>query len=588
MRKITGLLLLLATTISTAVFSQKEEKLYFGKNIYFNFISTDIRMNTRGPVTYSAEDTRIYSALNYLRRPSGVHVKVTPVSPIILGVKLTDSLTDYYGAGITVLSKIYQSYIIKDTSSAILVALGITKQNVKDYRYRVIEDDTVERVRWSPIPLSQNYGAKEPYGFIGKFKAPGKQLLVEVQNIKEFKISDGVVFDWRNDSKPVTTELLVELPYNGTDRIEYFNINHLGLNKGYATQFDKKTGLPLDFKFPVGSVSNLRLSLKSHLTIPYAIYMIKNTGDRIDTAYVENYLLNNFLGNYIDIDSRHFNQAGKYELIIQRNARLGYWPEDQVLRIPFTVQPLPSLEKRASLRQALPYLIAAIVAVGLLFWFYRRRTKVRLALSAQARQNTNLKLRSIRAQLNPHFMFNALTSIQNLVNKHDMEGANHYLSHFADLTRKVLNTGDRDLISLEDEIKILDDYLQMEQLRFNFKYKLELGADVNAANIEVPPMLLQPFVENGIKHGISNLRENGLINVSIQIQGNDLVFSITDNGPGFKQNDTMNSNGSYGLRLSEERLQLLNEVYKQQPAKLDVQSDGSGTRITITLMNWIS
>ena len=185
-------------------------------------------------------------------------------------------------------------------------------------------------------------------------------------------------------------------------------------------------------------------------------------------------------------------------------------------------------------------------------------------------------------------MFNALTSIQNLVNKHDMEGANHYLSHFADLTRKVLNTGDRDLISLEDEIKILDDYLQMEQLRFNFKYNLELAADVNAANIEVPPMLLQPFVENGIKHGISNLRENGLINVSILKQGVDLVFLITDNGQGFKRNDTINSNGSYGLKLSEERLKLLNEVYKQQPTKLDIQSDASGTRITITLMNWIS
>ena len=184
-------------------------------------------------------------------------------------------------------------------------------------------------------------------------------------------------------------------------------------------------------------------------------------------------------------------------------------------------------------------------------------------------------------------MFNALTSIQNLVNKKDMDGANHYLSRFADLTRKVLNTGEHDLISLDDEINILDDYLQMEQLRFNFKYDIKADANLNRENIDVPAMLLQPFVENAVKHGVANLREKGLVTIHINNEGSNLVFIISDNGPGFKQNTGEAIKDSFGLKLTEERIELLNQVYKDQPVILNVQTAATGTTITITLTNWI-
>ena len=168
-----------------------------------------------------------------------------------------------------------------------------------------------------------------------------------------------------------------------------------------------------------------------------------------------------------------------------------------------------------------------------------------------------------------------------------MDGANHYLSRFADLTRKVLNTGEHDLISLDDEINILDDYLQMEQLRFNFKYDIKVDANINSSNTEVPAMLLQPFVENAVKHGVANLRENGLVNIQVSNEGNNLVFIISDNGPGFKQNTGEVVNDSFGLKLTEERIELLNQVYKDQPVILNIQTAGTGTIITITLTNWI-
>lgn len=182
-------------------------------------------------------------------------------------------------------------------------------------------------------------------------------------------------------------------------------------------------------------------------------------------------------------------------------------------------------------------------------------------------------------------MFNALTSIQGLMNKNDIPAANHYLTLFANLTRKVLNTGEQDLISLEDELKIQEDYLQMEQLRFGFQYEVKVGEDINVANTEIPAMLLQPFVENAIKHGVALLQQNGRIQVQVNKQGNNLLLSVTDNGKGFDKRSVQQQEGSLGLKLSEERIALLNQVHPDQPAILSIDSKQTGTTITITLTN---
>jgi sensor histidine kinase YesM len=212
----------------------------------------------------------------------------------------------------------------------------------------------------------------------------------------------------------------------------------------------------------------------------------------------------------------------------------------------------------------------------------------KLKQSIQEKESVNLKLRSIRSQLNPHFMFNALTSIQGLMNKNDIPAANHYLTLFANLTRKVLNTGEQDLISLEDELKIQEDYLQMEQLRFGFQYEVTVCHEINIANTEIPAMLLQPFVENAVKHGVALLQQNGNIQVQVSKQGNNLVLSVTDNGKGFDKEKITQKEGSLGLKLSEERIALLNQVHPDEPTTLIIDSKQTGTTIAITLINLFS
>jgi sensor histidine kinase YesM len=226
--------------------------------------------------------------------------------------------------------------------------------------------------------------------------------------------------------------------------------------------------------------------------------------------------------------------------------------------------------------------------VAILIWAYQRNNKWKLERSLQAQETLSFKLRSIRSQLNPHFMFNALTSIQNLVNKNDNDAANHYLTLFADLTRKVLSSSDQDVISIEEELKILDDYLQMEQLRFGFQYLITVDDNMNIANTEIPAMLLQPFVENAVKHGVAALQEKGIIELLINKHGNDVVLSVTDNGEGFDKSSVQNSQNSFGLKLSEERIALLNQVNKRQPLTLAIDSLRTGTTITLKLANLLS
>jgi hypothetical protein len=242
------------------------------------------------------------------------------------------------------------------------------------------------------------------------------------------------------------------------------------------------------------------------------------------------------------------------------------------------------------LKMYFPYVLTNVYLIALSIHIYivDLSDERKLKQSIQEKETANLKLRSIRSQLNPHFMFNALTSIQGLMNKNDIPAANHYLTLFANLTRKVLNTTDQNLISLEDELKIQEDYLQMEQLRFGFQYEVKVDEDINLANTEIPAMLLQPFVENAVKHGVALLQQNGSIQVQVNKQRNNLVLSVTDNGKGFDKEKVTQQERSLGLKLSEERITLLNQVHPDQHAMLNIDSKQTGTTITITLLNLFS
>ncbi|MBB6130081.1 sensor histidine kinase [Mucilaginibacter lappiensis] len=568
-----------------------------GGQIQFQFKGVNRSTHVEALVINIVHDTAVSEAFDYLKTSKDERFNMNgPVSPIMLGVRLNPTLRNTWMPDVSSMSKSYRSYNIPDSSEAIVIALGITKDNAKDYRYRVVENDSTELVKWSPISVfQQNFGAEKPYGFIGKFKAINKQLMIEVVNINNYSIREGVIFNWHVNFKPILSQINIMTPgplktYMYPTEVKdpyptYFNINATGVNRGMATKFDKETNVPLDMSFTVDSISSITLQFKSHPAVAYAIYLVKNIGAVSDTTNISN----SFSNEIYPISGKFFNQPGKYELIIQRVGPLNplkKWPEEQKLKIPFVVKPPPLTEKKVAIKQLIPYTVATLCGVAFLFFMYRRQSKGKLERAAQDKQMVSLKLRSIRAQLNPHFMFNALTSIQNLVNKNDIAGANHYLSKFAGLTREVLDTGNDELLSMEQELKILDDYLQMEQLRFGFRYEIIADDGLNIANIDIPAMLLQPFVENAVKHGVASLQADGKIEVRIMKEGKDILLTVKDNGKGFAIN-RHDEKESYGLKLSEERVALLNQLYKEQPVSLHIDAQTTGTVVSIRLSNWI-
>lgn len=200
---------------------------------------------------------------------------------------------------------------------------------------------------------------------------------------------------------------------------------------------------------------------------------------------------------------------------------------------------------------------------------------------SQQKEVAKMKLNAVRAQLNPHFMFNALAGIQNLMNKNEIDNANRYLGKFARLTRNVLDA--KELITIADELRLLDDYLQMEQLRFGFTYVISTQPELDIDNIEIPSMLVQPFAENAVKHGMASLKGPGNIELSFYQKDSDLLIKVKDNGHGIK-----NTQGSgQGIKLMQNRISLYNSINKDTKLKMDTVTGHEGTSITITLTNWL-
>ena len=197
---------------------------------------------------------------------------------------------------------------------------------------------------------------------------------------------------------------------------------------------------------------------------------------------------------------------------------------------------------------------------------------------------SQLKLKAIRSQMNPHFIFNSLTSIQSLILRSDIEQSNHYLTTFSRMLRNVLTSSEKSLIPLASELELIEQYLHIEQLRMPISYSLEVADDIYTDSIEVPGMLLQPIVENAIIHGLFP-QQGGQIDIKLWLEESNLWCNIIDNGVGLKK--TSDSKSNFGLNSIQERLTLLNDS-KATQVKLNitnrVDTEGvSGCKVEIMI-----
>jgi len=231
-------------------------------------------------------------------------------------------------------------------------------------------------------------------------------------------------------------------------------------------------------------------------------------------------------------------------------------------------------------------LLAGLLLLLLLAFYMYRNIK-------QQRVNNNLlALKSMRSQMNPHFIFNALNSVNSFIASNDERTANRYLTDFSKLMRAVLENSEEDFIPLSKEIELLELYTKLEHFRFQdkFEYSITIDDNISVDEFVIPPMLLQPYVENAVWHGLRYKEEKGVLQINLKaLTSNELQIVIEDNGVGRAKSKALKTEhqkkqNSKGMGNIEKRVAILNEMYADRVDVYieDIANDG-GTKVVLTL-----
>jgi len=281
--------------------------------------------------------------------------------------------------------------------------------------------------------------------------------------------------------------------------------------------------------------------------------------------------------------------SGKYEFQVRASNRFGVLSE--MRSVPFVVATPFWNQLWFNGLEVAVFLTAMWLFVG---WRTRRIRRQQEERAQQNRRLVEMEHIALQAQMNPHFIFNCLNSIQQFVFDKDMMATNEYISNFARLIRATLNNSSQRFISLNEEVEYLTDYLSLEKMRFKNKmdYAIDVDSDLDADELLLPPMLLQPYVENSVRHGLRHKTDGqGFIRIQFRIKGEKLIVAIRDNGIGRKKAMEYKTGEhieyqSKGMSLTSSRIQMINMLYKSEiivgvEDMADESGRPDGTRITI-------
>ena len=231
---------------------------------------------------------------------------------------------------------------------------------------------------------------------------------------------------------------------------------------------------------------------------------------------------------------------------------------------------------------------------GLFSWFSYKKNKekeTQLIKDVLENEMRELELQSLRALMNPHFIFNSLNSIKGFIIRNEPDVAANYLNKFSHLIRLILSNSQKPLISLSDELKALEMYIQLEGLRLEgkFDYSIHVEEEIKTESIQVAPMIIQPFVENAIWHGLMSKSGPKILTINIRKKGKGIEILINDNGVGRMASQNRRQNfgvkkKSYGMKITENRIKFAqqeNAVFVKD--LVDSNGEGIGTEVVIQL-----
>jgi hypothetical protein len=474
------------------------------------------------------------------------------------------------------------SVVYLEGASEISLTTRLRKDSLSYYRYTILENDTttlVSNALLTKVNLVWNNRSSWP-GYLtmdfGIKNIVNRKLTVQVYRLPDAsQVTTVIIYNKALKPAEIAEKLLIKQG-RYDKRIKLFRNEIIDLKTKPQFTIDKNN-------------KGLYVSMaKTDLDFAYFIYLIyKNKDEKIPTIHSNNWSYGNLGGRpgyFIDAD--YFQKSGEYEVIISPESNYPNVLNNAnraAARFSFSVLAPP---KTYTAKQVLITILAGFslitVVAACIIYLVKRKSRNKLMLANLQTEIFKSELNTVRAQLNPHFVFNALSGIQNLMNKNETERANEYLFKFARLTRNVLDN--HALMSIKEEAELLRDYLDMEQLRFPFRYDIQVDDSLNFGDVEIPAMLLQPFVENAVKHGMASSKTDGTISIQILQNVKDLIFMIEDNGPGF---DVVRETDGLGLKLSKKRVALLNKTYTECPILLSIASGPGKTTVKITLTQWL-
>lgn len=280
--------------------------------------------------------------------------------------------------------------------------------------------------------------------------------------------------------------------------------------------------------------------------------------------------------------------AGNYLFRVKAVNEDGMWSEE--LTVPIEVSTPYWKTTWFMAVVVLSGVLVVLIIILVVFMRYRKRNKEEKEKLRIERNMLELEQKTLRLQMNPHFIFNAMNTVQALIAKNDTKEARYYLAKFSKLMRKILENSRHSFISIQDEIESLESYLNLEKINsdYPFDYLIELGENIQPDAYGIPPLLLQPFVENAIVHGIREIDYQGKIKVSFQFFEEYIECKIIDNGRGRKAaSEIRHQKSSYhkstALVLTQERLAALSTDKDYQSFEIMDLSDPSGTIVVLRI-----
>lgn len=372
--------------------------------------------------------------------------------------------------------------------------------------------------------------------------------------------------------------------YIGTNKgLSYFDQRFIQLKektpKVYIKSLIVNNNKPEDIKKDILLKHN-----ENYLRIHFSAISLRNTNDIIYKYQLKGLNSEWFYTKNTDVQYTNL-KPGEYEFIVYATASNGKWSEKESFRF---------IIKKAFWQQPLFHISSALLIIFIIWLILHLRFSYIRKTNKLEQELYLTEKKALASQMNPHFIFNALNSIQRFLLQNDNKNADIYLSKFAHLIRLILNSSRENNINIEDEIKLLKIYLDIEKRRLDdkFTYEFIIDSKIQRENTYISPMIIQPLIENSIWHGIAPLDKQGHIRIEFLLIDNYIIVYIEDNGVGFRKmrNHIKNQNHkSVGISIIEERIEIMKKLYNKKDININIENlvnmygETEGVLVIITL-----